>query len=148
MRLEPMNTIQEISEDGKMYALVYNHEMTADGVRFLTPTEYTLQVGLLEHPAGHTVRPHRHPNIKYNVGTTQEFLYIETGKVEATIYRDDWSIVTTFIMEAGDFALFVNGGHSFKMLEPARIVEIKQGPYPGDDKAKIFMPEHTDARTS
>lgn len=133
--------IQEIKDGDKLFALHYDHTLKADGVRFLTPNDYTLQVGLLEHPAGHKVRPHRHPDLHYDVSTTQEFLYIESGEVEATLYREDWSVVTTFMMRAGDFALFVYGGHSFEMKTPARIIEIKQGPYPGDDKAKIFMPE-------
>lgn len=136
-----MSAVKEIKENDTVYALVYSNNLTAEGVRFLTPNDYTLQVGLLEHPAGHKVRPHRHPDLHYDVSTTQEFLYIESGEVEATLYREDWSILTTCTLKAGDFALFVFGGHSFEMKTKVRIIEIKQGPYPGDNKAKIFMPE-------
>ncbi|MDP3970718.1 MAG: hypothetical protein Q8P90_03385 [bacterium] len=134
-----MKAVNEITEGKKVYALIYSADMKADGVRFLTPQNYPLQVGLLEHPKGHKVKPHRHPSLKYNVSTTQEFLYIEKGSVEATIYRNDWTVLKKVKLNKGDFALFVAGGHSFKMLSKCRIIEIKQGPYPGDKKAKIFM---------
>ena len=32
-------------------------------------------------------------------------------------------------MNSGDAIVLMNGGHGFKMLEPSKIIEIKQGPY-------------------
>lgn len=136
-----MKSIFEINDGKTLLAIVFRHSLTADGVKFLTPQNYPLQLGLLEHPSGKQIRAHRHPAFKYNVTTTQEFIYIETGEVEATIYRNDWSIVKKVILKKGDFILSVAGGHSFKVLKKCRMIEIKQGPYPGDAKAKIFMPE-------
>lgn len=136
-----MLAIREVRAGKKILAIVFRHALRAKGVRFLTPQSYTLQLGLLEHPPGKAIRAHRHPNTKYNVSTTQEFLYIEKGKVEATIYRNNWAVVKKVILKKGDFILSVAGGHSFRILKPSRIIEIKQGPYPGDKKAKIFKPE-------
>ena len=34
-------------------------------------------------------------------------------------------------MYKGDIILLAAGGHGFKMIQPAEIVEIKQGPYAG-----------------
>lgn len=135
-----MQTIQEIRDGQKILALVFSHKLRADGVKFLTPQTYPLQIGLLEHPQGKIIRSHRHRNLRYKVNTTQEFLYIETGKVEAVIYRNDWTIVKKVILNAGDFILSIAGGHGFRILKKSRIIEIKQGPYPGDKKAKIFKP--------
>lgn len=140
--------IQEIKDKGQVVAIVWRKRLKAKGARFLTPQNYTLQVGLLEHPKGKKIPAHRHPNIKYNVGTTQEFLYIESGQVETTLYRDNWSVIRKLKLNAGDFILTVSGGHGFKVLKPARIIEIKQGPYPGDAKAKIFLgADGKDSRT-
>lgn len=131
--------IEYITDEDTIIAIVWRKRLRANGARFLTPQTYTLQVGLLEHPKGKVIPAHRHPNIKYNVGTTQEFLYIESGQVEATLYRNDWSIVKKVRLNAGDFILTIAGGHGFTIRKRARVIEIKQGPYPGDAKAKIFM---------
>jgi len=133
--------IEQIMDGKQIMAIVWRKRLRAKGARFLTPQTYTLQVGLLEHPKGKVIPAHRHPNLKYNVGTTQEFLYIERGQVQATLYRNNWKVIKKVKLNAGDFILTIAGGHGFKILKPARIIEIKQGPYPGDAKAKIFMDE-------
>lgn len=133
--------VQIIQDEKKIYAWIFRHHLTANGARFLTPAHSTLQVGLLEHPQGTSIRAHRHPDLKYKVNITQEFLYIERGIVEATIYQTNWSVVKRVKLYPGDALLSIAGGHSFRILKKCRIIEIKQGPYPGDVKAKIFMPE-------
>lgn len=129
----------EIVDHVETLALIFRHSIKADGVKFLTPDDYTLQLGLIEHPSGKEIKDHIHrQDIKYNVDTTQEFLYIESGSVEVTIYTNSWKVVKKTVLEAGDFILFVGGGHGLKVLKKCRIIEIKQGPYPGDKNAKIY----------
>lgn len=130
--------IQEIKDKTKLLAIVFRKNLTTNGVSFLTPQHYPLQLGLIEHGKNKQVRAHRHPPIKYKVNTTQEFIYLEKGKVEVTIYANNWSVVKKTVLNKGDFILAVAGGHSFKVLQKCRMIEIKQGPYPGDKKAKIF----------
>lgn len=126
----------------KIIAHIFRKKIRAVGVRFLTPQKYTLQLGLLEHPKGKVIKDHIHrQDIKYNVDTTQEFLYIEKGKVLINLYSEKWDFVKRAILTKGDFVLLVNGGHGLKILRKARIIEIKQGPYPGEDRAKIFRNE-------
>lgn len=132
-------SIREIKRDEQLYAIVFSHSLRADGVRFLTPDSFTLQLGLIEHPSGKQIRKHSHnPEIKYHVDTTQEFIYVEKGILEVTIYDRDWSEITKFKLRPGDFYLHVSGGHGFKVIKKCRIFEIKQGPYPGDKIAKLF----------
>ena len=40
----------------------------------------------------------------------------------------------------GDIILLASGGHGFRMIEPAEIVEIKQGPYAGTMDKVRFEP--------
>lgn len=134
--------IQIIKYDRQTIALVFRHRLRAKGVNFLTPHNYTLQLGLIEHSAGKLIRDHIHrQDIKYKVDTTQEFLYIEKGKVRITLYNNHWQKIKAVILKKGDFILFVSGGHGLKILSECRIIEIKQGPYPGDKRAKIFRDE-------
>jgi len=131
--------IERIERGGTLYALIFRHQLAVgDGVKFLTPDDYPLQVGLIERKQGYAFRPHIHNDLHYNVNTTQEFLYVERGSIRATIYSHDWEVVAKIELGAGDFMLSVAGGHSFEVLDDVRLVEVKQGPYPGDKYAKRF----------
>lgn len=131
-----------IKSKDKIIALVFFNQIKAEGVKFLTPFEYTLQLGLIEHQAGKKVRDHIHnQKIKYKVDTTQEFLYIEKGRVKVNLFDDRWIALDSLVLSSGDFILFTGGGHGLEVLEDCRIIEIKQGPYPGDQIAKIYKEE-------
>ena len=60
------------------------------------------------------------------------FLYAPNGKL---IYEG--------IIQAGDKVLLASGGHGFDVLEDTVIFEVKQGPYPGYEKAKKYLEGHT-----
>lgn len=105
----------------------------------MTPAEYTLQLGLLGHKSTTKIRDHIHnPNIRYKVETTQEFIYVESGRVKVTIYDVDWSVVRKIVLNKNDMILHVFGGHGFEVLEPAYLIEIKQGPFPGEKLMKVY----------
>jgi hypothetical protein len=128
-----------IKKGDKIIAIVFKKSIKADGVKFLTPEDYSLQLGLLVHPKGKIIKDHIHnPNIKYSIDMAQEFLYIEKGKVKVKFFDDNWDLVGKEILTAGDFLLHVSGGHGFEVLEECRMIEVKQGPYPGKEKAKIL----------
>jgi len=129
----------EVKHKKKVLAIVFRKRLKANGVKFLTPHTFTLQLGLIEHSKGKIVREHKHPtSIHYKVDTTQEFLYIEKGKIKISLYSDDWKLIKKVMLSSGDFILFVSGGHGLKVIDDCRIIEIKQGPYPGDKLAKIY----------
>ena len=130
--------VLEIKDKDKTLALVFSKSIKANGVRFLTPTSYPLQIGLLEHKEGRNVPMHIHRNLRYKVNTTQEFLYIEKGRADITVVDRKWNLIKELTLTTGDFVLFVAGGHGVNIHKGTRIIEIKQGPYPGDKKAKIF----------
>ena len=122
----------------KILALVFSKELLPDGVQFLTPVDYPLQVGLQDYKADKTVELHRHPPIKRVIKTTQEMVYVEKGSAQVTVVAEDWRPVDEVVLSAGDFILFVAGGHGLKIKKGSRLIEVKQGPYPGDDRAKIY----------
>ncbi len=134
--------IKTISFENKIIAHVFSKKIKAKGVKFLTPQNYTLQLGLIEHAKGKIIRNHIHKqDIKYKVDTTQEFLFIEKGKVKVKFFSERWDLVDEIILTGGDFVLFVGAGHGLEVLKDCRIIEIKQGPYPGDKFAKLFQDE-------
>jgi mannose-6-phosphate isomerase-like protein (cupin superfamily) len=132
--------IREIKHNQKTIAIIYSKTISPkQGVKFLTPQTYPLQIGLHEYQKGaREVPTHYHPHLRYKVTTTQEFLFVEKGKMDVEIYTNKWQLKAKATLTAGDFVLFVDCGHGIKFHKGAKVFEIKQGPYPGDKKAKIF----------
>jgi hypothetical protein len=54
------------------------------------------------------------------------------------VFDEEWKELATEELSTGDFLIFFKGGHSVEMLEKSRLIEVKQGPYPGDNAAKSF----------
>lgn len=134
--------VRTIKFGSDIIAIVFRKQLRAKGVKFLTPDNFTLQLGLIEQPTGKVIREHIHrQDIHYKVDTTQEFLYIEKGKILVDLYSELWNKAGQVTLKSGDFILFVGGGHGLKVLETCRIIEVKQGPYPGDKFAKIYRNE-------
>ncbi len=134
-----MASIEKVEHKGVLYAYIFRKDLSVgDGVKFLTPADYPLQLGLIERKQGYSFLPHLHRDMHYKVNTTQEFLYVEKGRLRTKVYTHDWKVIYETILEAGDFFFSITGGHSFDVLEEVRLIEVKQGPYPGDQYAKRF----------
>lgn len=48
--------------------------------------------------------------------------------------------MTSRVLGPGDVILLCGGGHSFKMLEDSSMIEVKQGPYAGENDKTRFEP--------
>ncbi len=134
-----MSQLQKIFDGEQLIAIVIPSDLEAEGVKFITPQDFPFQVGLLAHPAKTELRAHSHKKLKIETDIFQEILIIQKGKVEINLFGMENKPLKSVILNAGDSVLFVEGGHGVKMIEDARILEVKQGPYPGDANAKIFI---------
>lgn len=130
--------VQEVKSGEKTLALVISKDIKTDSIAFVTPPEYPIQIGLLQHKEGKFVPLHFHNDFKYEVSTTHEILYVEKGKMTVSITDNTWKEVFTGTFTDGDMVLLVDGGHSVLLEEGSRVWEFKQGPYPGDKVAKVF----------
>lgn len=136
-----MDAVQRVTKDGKIYALFITKDAHApEGVRFLTEHSMAMQVGLMERPKGYAVPPHTHPPFDRHLKSTPEFLYVESGKLLAKVFDEDWKLLDERELGAGDFLLFLAGGHAIDVLETARFIEVKQGPFAGIGKDKAVPP--------
>jgi len=76
--------------------------------------------------------------VERKVTLTQEVLFIKSGVVRVDFYDDNRNYLESRVLEQGDVILLAAGGHGFEMLEQAEIIEVKQGPYCGDqDKVRF-----------
>jgi hypothetical protein len=69
---------------------------------------------------------------------TSEVLIVCQGLCEIDVFNDDGELVKTSELRIGDIMLMVGGGHGFRMLEDTVLLEVKQGPFTGDDEKEHF----------
>lgn len=139
IRIYGMDDIQHIEREGITYALVFRRNIAvSDEVRFASRNEDPLQVGFFERSKGYASAPHRHLPRNIHLEHPAEFLSIERGKVSIAIYDEAWKTVEECELTMGECILFLHGGHAITILEDARIMEVKQGPFMQQDK--VFRP--------
>ena len=53
-------------------------------------------------------------------------------------YKENMEYYCSKILSTGDIILLASGGHGFEMIEDAELIEIKQGPYLGENDKTRF----------
>lgn len=132
--------INRIIHADKELAVIIRRSFHKDGIEFLTPSTYSQQLGYMNRPAGHVIPPHVHNPVVREVQYTKEVLFVRSGRVRVDFYSDEQDYLESTILEAGDVILLAFGGHGFEMLEPTEMIEVKQGPYAGDQDKTRFLP--------
>ncbi len=92
----------------------------------------------MNRPLGYVIAPHVHKPVPRQVQFTKEVLFIKTGKVRVDFYNEGQNYLESRVLNQGDVILLAFGGHGFEMLEPSEIIEVKQGPYAGDNDKTRF----------
>jgi len=119
-------------------ALIVRRSFRKDGVEFFTPDDYSQQIGYMRRPTGYLIPPHVHNPVAREVHFTREVLIIRSGRLRVDLYTDEQDYVESTVLEAGDIILLASGGHGFEVLEEVEMIEVKQGPYAGDDDKTRF----------
>ena len=140
-----MKDIERVVDGDVIVAIILRSTLSVSGVEFFTPSEFSQQLGILVHPKGKTVKPHKHKQIKRDIIQTQEVLLVVQGKVKIDLYSADFKQIATVVLGAGDTILLSSGGHGIEIIEDARIIEIKQGPYAGAED-KDYLENYNDSR--
>lgn len=135
-----MELFEKIELNGKLLGLIIRANYHKEGISFFTPDEFSQQLGYMNRPTDYIIAPHVHNLVERKVELTQEVLIVRSGKVRVDFYDDDRIYIESRIIQAGDVCLLANGGHGFKVLEQAEMVEVKQGPYCGEMDKIRFEP--------
>lgn len=119
-------------------AIVIRSDESVSGIQFYSPSDYSQQLGLMTRPSGYTVPAHIHNEVERKITQTQEVLLIREGSCLVTLFDVDNKPIDKIVLEKGDVILLANGAHKIEMLTECKILEVKQGPYAGDnDKTHI-----------
>lgn len=136
--------IERISSEERLFAIIVPHDFTATGVNFITPHNLSQQVAIIQHEAGKLIEPHIHNPVVREVVYTQEVLLLKKGVLKVNFYHDNRQLFASRILVAGDLILLVSGGHGFEVLEDIEMIEVKQGPFSGDNDKTRFYSAHID----
>lgn len=135
--MEPL--IEKITANEEIIAIVVRGGFKPEGVNFLTPENFPLQMGVSSYKKGDILKTHTHLQRKRIIKNTQEMVYVQNGKIEIYFYNSNGKLIRTRILEGGDTVFFAAGGHGWKTLEDSKIIEVKQGPYLGLKQDKIYL---------
>jgi mannose-6-phosphate isomerase-like protein (cupin superfamily) len=134
--------IESITHSLEPIALIVRKGFDEPGIHFFTPPNFSQQVACMTHAKGKKIEPHLHNMIARQVLYTQEVLFMRRGKVKVHLYSSRKEYIGSRTLESGDMILLCGGGHSFEMLEETSMIEVKQGPYAGDEDKTRFEEHH------
>ena len=135
-----MEQIEHIKHENELLAIIIYSEFKKPGIHFFTPDEFSQQLAYMNHPAGKIINPHVHNPVEREVVYTQEVLLIKKGKLRVDFYTNEKKYLESRELNKGDVILLSAGGHGFEVLEEIEMIEVKQGPYAGDQDKTIFDP--------
>ena len=130
--------IERIISGDQEIAIIIRNSYDDEGIKFVTDSSYSQQLAYMHDQKGHEIIPHFHNRVERTVHYTQEVLVIKEGKLRVDFYHDNQEFYMSKVLEAGDIILLCAGGHGFEVLEEVKMVEIKQGPYIGEQDKTRF----------
>jgi hypothetical protein len=134
-----MTMIKKFYDHQQLLAIVIPHQFHEHGIQFFTPDNLSQQLAYMHYPAGKLIAPHVHNPVTREVQYTQEVLFLRSGQLRVDFYSDQREYLESYLLEAGDVILLVTGGHGFEVLEDVEMIEVKQGPYLGEQDKTRFI---------
>lgn len=130
--------IEEIVDNDEIVAIIIYKNYKQDGIKFFTPLDFTLQLGYMNRSKGYQVIPHTHNPVQRNTIGTQEVLFIKNGVIRIDFYSFEEKYLCSRELSEGDFILLAGAGHGIEVLQDAKIIEVKNGPFiEGADKGRF-----------
>ena len=132
--------IENITHNSLYLAIIIRASFKREGLEFFTPDNYTQQLAYMNRPAGYVIQPHLHNPLKREVEFTKEVIFIKSGMVRVDFYDESQEYLKSTVLHQGDVILLAYGGHGFEILENCEMIEVKQGPYEGEQDKTRFAP--------
>lgn len=130
--------MENVLAGNEIIAIIIRRDYRAKGIEFFTPNNFSQQLAYMRHPSGKVIDPHLHNPVPREVMFTQEVLFLRRGRLRVDFYGDDRNYLESRILDEGDVILLASGGHGFEVLEEIEMIEVKQGPYAGDQDKTRF----------
>jgi mannose-6-phosphate isomerase-like protein (cupin superfamily) len=130
--------VENILHKDKLLAIIIPANFDKEGIHFFTSNDLSQQLAYMRHPAGKKIEPHVHNPVPREVQYTQEVLFLKRGKLRVDFYDEEQNYLDSRILTSGDVILLATGGHGFEVIEEIEMIEVKQGPYAGEEDKTRF----------
>ena len=122
--------IEKIIYKKKLMALIVRgNYRKKKGITFFTSNDSTQQFGYMKHKKKYIIKPHLHKKRLTKILYTTEVILLLKGVVRVDFYNLFKKYLFSKVLKEKDIIMLVHGGHGFKVLKDAEMIEIKQGPY-------------------
>jgi hypothetical protein len=132
-------SIETIEYNGVKFAQVIWGDTQVEQTTFFSPPESSFQFGLLAHEAGFVEPPHLHRSITREISDLQQMFVVQRGVVAVQLYSDDKVLLKEVVLRVGDAIVLIHGVHAIRVLEDMQCISVKQGPFLGTEKDKVFV---------
>ena len=130
--------VELIRSGDQVLCYIIHPDLQVQKTTFITPVDARQQVGFIVYPKGGAIRRHAHRPLERHLVGMSEVLIVRSGHAQMDIYDEAHQLVTTRDLLAGAVVVLVSGGHGFRLLEDTVMLEIKQGPYLGEQDKELF----------
>ena len=132
--------IEKIEHSGELLAIIIRDSYEKSGLNFVTDKNTSFQVGFHNVEKGKRYKAHISlPFEKLENFIANKIYYVKEGKIMVDVYNKQNEKVKDVELNKGDLILFVCGGHGVDVMDNAKLIEIKQGPYRGVEDEKKFL---------
>lgn len=133
-----MSPVEPIVHNGQIFAYLIDGSYEPSKTEFMTPDEFTQQVGYIVYKKGTAIIPHLHHPVERVIQGTTEVIIVKSGRCEIDFYSDQKELLFSRPLKQDDIAILISGGHGFRMHEDTVLLEVKQGPYVGGKDKERF----------
>ena len=127
--------------DGNMLCFVHKPSDWKKGLDFLTDDALAIQVGTWWYDEGRKLDIHTHNDYPRETRKTMEFVFVVEGRLLAKVFDSSLALVSEFKIHAGEFAVFIDGGHGYETLDSdTKVIEVKNGPFVSVEHDKVKYP--------
>lgn len=139
--------IKHIYSEDSLLAMIIQSDYRKEGINFFTPDEFSQQLAYMEYKRGKKIQPHVHNSVAREIYFTQEVLFIRKGELRVDFYSENKKYIESYVLRTGDVILLIQGGHGFEVLKDLEMIEVKQGPYVGEqDKTRFTSVNSSDIK--
>ena len=131
-------SVETVEHNGILYAQIIWADTRVKTTTFFSPAESSFQFGLLAHETGFVEAPHYHTEFHRSIDDLQQMIVVQKGIIAIGLFDRNVNLIREVIMNPGDAIVLIHGIHSVRVIEEMQCISVKQGPFLGPEKDKIF----------
>ena len=136
--------MKKIEKDGILYCIYDDLNSLSDKSesKWYSKSSEAIQVCRMNYNKGKEFKAHKHILRPRLNNYTQEAIIVLKGKISATIYDKNDTIIAVIKLKENNIGIFFTGGHGFEVLSDNTVFyEIKNGEFTRVEEDKKYIEE-------